>query len=233
MRLTKRRPTEVEATFADTLSPSESAVLRLGLSREALRDELDQQRTRAEMAEAERDEWEAKYKEQLEGTRMVDDLRMKEIGQLTDRLRRTERDDLGTWSLPSLAAHLSVPFDEPIPDGAKVLRVSGPDRWHLAAGGRRHRGALRHVRAGRRGRQRARGGGRLMGGEGGRGPGFTPWATAQVGDYVDLDDSDAPPCCAVYPGEPYPLYCTRDEEHDGQHVATGDSIVQVTWPGAS
>jgi hypothetical protein len=59
--------------------------------------------------------------------------------------------------------------------------------------------------------------------------GFTPWAEAQVGDLVNLNDGEDVPCAEVYPDKDRPLFCTRGEGHDGQHVATGNSIVLMTW----
>jgi hypothetical protein len=105
MRLTKRRPAEPEASFADTLPPpDETAVLRLGLSREALREELDQQRMATDDAI-----------EQVRELRAAV-LEWKQVaGAEADHA-----DDLGTRALPSLSAYLTEPFDEPIPDDARV-----------------------------------------------------------------------------------------------------------------
>jgi hypothetical protein len=118
MRLTKRRPAEPEASFADTLPPpEETAVLRLGLSREALREEADQQRIRAEMAEQERDRGDEVHAEQ---DQIIVDLRRQNRVLRDEVTRLAERDDLDVRSLPSLAAYLTEPFDEPIPDDAAV-----------------------------------------------------------------------------------------------------------------
>jgi hypothetical protein len=123
MRLTKRRPAEPEASFADLLPPplTETAVLRLGLSREAALEEADQQRIRAEMAEQDLDT----ARRTLSATETLLDELAGSNADLISALAaanmqtRQQRDDLGVRSLPSLADHLSEPFDEPIPDDAE------------------------------------------------------------------------------------------------------------------
>jgi hypothetical protein len=107
MRLPRTRTARAEASFADTLPPP-TAVLDLGLSREAAWADADIQRGRADAlatmlrnAEAERDELAVL------------------VAELTELApAAVERDDLGVRSLPSLADHLTEPFDEPIPADA-------------------------------------------------------------------------------------------------------------------
>lgn len=97
-----------DVSFADTLPPpDETAVLRLGLSHADLADELDQER----MARADAEE-------QVR-------LRDQEIRKLNERhsallSELSMGDDLGVRSLPSLAGYLTEPFDEPIPDDARI-----------------------------------------------------------------------------------------------------------------
>jgi hypothetical protein len=64
-----------------------------------------------------------------------------------------------------------------------------------------------------------------MGGEGGRGPGLSAYDSIQPGDAVIEAEAELSDCLIVYEG----YHCTRDANHDGQHVAEGVSMILATW----